>query len=63
LSARKGKSAAENAVASRPFHYTGRTLQCDGVRLDALAEQHGTPLYVYSAEQIRHRFGLFAEAF
>ena len=25
--------------------------------------QHGTPLYVYSAEQIRHRFGLFQQAF
>jgi diaminopimelate decarboxylase len=40
-----------------------RTLRCDGVALDALAEQHGTPLYVYSAEQIRHRFGLFQRAF
>jgi diaminopimelate decarboxylase len=33
------------------------------VRLDALAEQQGTPLYVYSAGQIRHRFGLFQRAF
>jgi diaminopimelate decarboxylase len=50
-------------LGSRPFHYRGRTLCCDGVSLDALAEEHGTPLYVYSAEQIRHRFGLFQEAF
>ena len=49
-------------VASRPFHYTGRTLCCDGVALDGLAEQHGTPLYVYSAGQIRHRFSLFQQA-
>jgi diaminopimelate decarboxylase len=38
-------------------------LSCDGVSLEELAEQHGTPLYVYSAEQIRHRFGLFQQAF
>jgi diaminopimelate decarboxylase len=50
-------------VAPRPFHYRGRTLWCDGVSLEALSEEWGTPLYVYSAEQIRHRFGLFEEAF
>jgi diaminopimelate decarboxylase len=38
-------------------------LRCDGVKLDALAAEHGTPLYVYSAEQIRYRFGLFQQAF
>lgn len=31
--------------------------------LDALAQKHGTPLYVYSADHIRYRFGLFTEAF
>ena len=36
---------------------------CDGVPLRELAAQHGTPLYVYSANQIRYRFGLFREAF
>jgi diaminopimelate decarboxylase len=36
---------------------------CDGVSLDALAEEHGTPLYVYSAGQIRYRFSLFQQAF
>jgi diaminopimelate decarboxylase len=56
-----GKS--DPALASRPFHYRGRTLCCDGVSLDELAEQHGTPLYVYSAGQIRHRFSLFQQAF
>jgi diaminopimelate decarboxylase len=63
LSARTGKKAVAGEVASRPFHYRGRTLLCDGVRLDTLAAQHGTPLYVYSAVQIRHRFSLFAQAF
>jgi diaminopimelate decarboxylase len=50
-------------AASRPFRYTDRTLACDGVSLEELAKQHGTPLYVYSAEQIRQRFGLFQQAF
>ena len=64
MSARTGKSADEREQpASRPFHYRNRTLRCDGVGLDALAEQHGTPLYVYSAGQIRHRFSLFKQAF
>jgi len=49
--------------ASRPFHYRGGVLCCDGVSLDALAEEYGTPLYVYSASQIRHRFSLFQQAF
>jgi diaminopimelate decarboxylase len=51
------------APASRPFQYRSRQLHCDEVSLDALAEQHGTPLYVYSASQIRYRFGLFQQAF
>jgi diaminopimelate decarboxylase len=57
------KKAISEAVDSRPFHYRGRTLCCDGVSLDALAEQYGTPLYVYSAGQIRHRLSLFQQAF
>ncbi len=50
-------------LSPRPFHYRGRTLMCDKAALDALADEHGTPLYVYSAEQIRHRYTLFAKAF
>jgi diaminopimelate decarboxylase len=38
-------------------------LHCDGASLSALAAEYGTPLYVYSAEQIRYRFSLFDEAF
>jgi diaminopimelate decarboxylase len=38
-------------------------LQCDGVDVGALVEAHGTPLYVYSAEQMAQRFGLFDAAF
>jgi diaminopimelate decarboxylase len=50
-------------TSSRPFVYRGRLLRCDGVDLAALADAHGTPLYVYSAEQISHRFELFDAAF
>ena len=65
MSARRGRATGKGAatVAARPFHYRGRGLRCDGVSLAELAERHGTPLYVYSAGQIRHRFGLFQEAF
>ncbi len=30
------------------FHYENGSLHCEGVDLNALAEEHGTPLYVYS---------------
>jgi diaminopimelate decarboxylase len=50
-------------MASRPFHYSGRLLACDGVSLADLAEEFGTPLYVYSAEQIRYRFSLYQREF
>jgi diaminopimelate decarboxylase len=59
----KGDGGTAREVASRPFHYRGRVLQCDGVSLAVLAGQYGTPLYVYSAAQIRHRFSLFQETF
>jgi diaminopimelate decarboxylase len=49
----------------RPFAHPDAQspLACDGVRLDTLASKYGTPLYVYSANQILHRFRLFTEAF
>jgi diaminopimelate decarboxylase len=34
------------------FHYENGSLQCEGVNLDRLADQHGTPLYVYSKATI-----------
>lgn len=57
------RTSKPSIPASRPFHYRGRVLCCDGVSLDKLAAEHGTPLYVYSAEQIRYRFSLFSKAF
>lgn len=50
-------------IPTRPFSYKRQALFCDGADLSLLAEQHGTPLYVYSAEQIAYRFDLFDLAF
>jgi diaminopimelate decarboxylase len=57
---RKKNTTQANA---RPFVYRNRFLHCDQVSLPALADKFGTPLYVYSAEQIVQRFQLFEEAF
>jgi diaminopimelate decarboxylase len=57
------KKTLSQESAVRPFAYRNRALYCDGVGLAALAEEQGTPLYVYSAAQIRHRFDLFETAF
>ncbi len=49
----------------RPFIYPGKNapLACGEVSLDALARKYGTPLYVYSADNLLYRFQLFTEAF
>ena len=38
------------------FHYQSSELYCDGVSLNSLAQEHGTPLYVYSANTILDHF-------
>ncbi|WP_348265343.1 diaminopimelate decarboxylase [Telmatobacter sp. DSM 110680] len=38
-------------------------MSCDGVSLGTLAKKYGTPLYVYSANQIAERLDLFQQAF
>jgi diaminopimelate decarboxylase len=50
---------------SRPFHYSepNKLLHCGKVSLGSLARKFGTPLYVYSADQILDRLRLFQEAF
>ncbi len=50
-------------MSPRPFAYAGDRLQCSGVDLTALAEQFGTPLYVYSADGIRERVALLQNSF
>jgi diaminopimelate decarboxylase len=42
--------------ASNHFVYRDGTLFCDGADLRAVAERHGTPIFVYSASCIDHAF-------
>ena len=49
--------------APRPLHYEQQNLQLSGVYLGQLAEQFGTPLYVYSGDDLRARVALLARAF
>jgi len=51
--------------SSRPFQapQAGSALHCGKVSVEALAKRHGTPLYVYSADQIVERLRLFQQAF
>jgi diaminopimelate decarboxylase len=45
------------------FQYRKNLLHCDSLPLASLAEKHGTPLYVYSAETISKRYRIFDGAF
>ena len=38
------------------FHYKGGKLYAEGVSLDALAEEYGTPLYVYSGQTVLEHY-------
>jgi diaminopimelate decarboxylase len=38
------------------FHYTGQKLHCESVDLTAVAQLHGTPTYVYSAQTIEDNY-------
>lgn len=38
------------------FHYVGSKLFCDGVAIESLVKQHGTPLYVYSQRTLTRHF-------
>jgi len=48
---------------TRPRLSSRAQLFCESVALERLAERHGTPLYVYSAEMIRARIKAFQHAF
>lgn len=50
-------------TSARPFQYAKDTLACDGVSVASLAEQFGTPLYVYSADAVLGRAALFQTSF
>ena len=45
------------------FHYTKGQLHCEDLSLADLAEEHGTPLYVYSAATFRERYTSLDSAF
>src|SRR4051812_20172165 len=34
------------------FHYRNGKLFCEGVSIEALAKEHGTPLYIYSHQTL-----------
>ncbi len=56
----------DTPIASpRPFHHPQpkSALYCGKVSLEGLAKKFGTPLYVYSADQILERLRLFQTAF
>ena len=53
-----GRNARVTRTSSAPPE-----LFCESVALERLAECHGTPLYVYSAEMIRSRIQAFQRAF
>jgi diaminopimelate decarboxylase len=55
---------APKAFFSRPFQTPrpGAALRCSSVSLETLARRFGTPLYVYSADQILKRLRLFQHA-
>ncbi len=50
-------------TSPRPFVYVNDQLACSGVGLTGLAEQFGTPLYVYSANAVRERAEMLQAAF
>jgi len=51
-------------VSSRPFRHpkAASALHCGKVSLETLARRYGTPLYVYSGDQILERLALFQQA-
>lgn len=49
--------------APRPLHYAEGELLLSGVPLQTLAAEFGTPLYVYSGDDLRSRVQMYADAF
>jgi diaminopimelate decarboxylase len=56
-------SRQSTAADARPFIYRKSALCCDRISLSVLAEECGTPLYVYSQHHIIERLRLFQAAF
>jgi diaminopimelate decarboxylase len=49
-------------MESRVFSYRNRSLACEDVSLEAVAQTHGTPVYVYSRQAIVGRFRAYRNA-
>lgn len=45
------------------FEYRGDELHCEGIPLQRIAEEVGTPVYIYSEETLRRHVRVFDEAF
>jgi diaminopimelate decarboxylase len=56
-------SPGSDFPAPRPFRYVASRLCCGDVDLSELAERFGTPLYVYSADDVRERVGMLEREF
>ncbi|MFN2399521.1 MAG: diaminopimelate decarboxylase [Gemmatimonadaceae bacterium] len=50
------------SVLTTGFNQVDGTLSCEGVRLEAIAREVGTPAYVYSAGAIRAQYARLSEA-
>lgn len=57
------RGALGEGVLTAGFSRVDGTLHCDGVPLDALAREVGTPSYVYSAPSIREQYTRLSVAF
>jgi diaminopimelate decarboxylase len=53
---------AMTATGAPPFHYVDGELLCEGVALARIAQQWGTPTYVYSRSAILGAYGRYAAA-
>lgn len=45
------------------FQYKDNDLYCEKIAIEKIAEEAGTPLYVYSRETLEHHFKVFDQAF
>jgi diaminopimelate decarboxylase len=67
MTARPRRVPPDLSIADQPFAYretrAGRRLYCESMPLAILAEEYGTPLYVYSATAIRERCRALDRAF
>lgn len=56
--------SSKKKTSPRPFQYpdSQAALHCGSISLESLARRFGTPLYVYSADQILERLQMFTDA-